>query len=150
MKAHKLSLCAFSKKIGFYIMILLIGLRVFHGSLAFAEEDFFAAPNAARFEERLERIRENVLGRMVDLVIQWRYAFVGIVIGIFILSVGMLAAGILKFKPFPDVDGDLVQARILLPQGTPLAKTEALVGRIVDAIHQVDEAEGRRIVIRER
>ncbi|CAB5125828.1 Cation/multidrug efflux pump [Olavius algarvensis associated proteobacterium Delta 3] len=105
-----------------------------------------------RFEERLERIRENVLGRMVDLVIQWRYAFVGIVIGIFILSVGMLAAGILKFKPFPDVDGDLVQARILLPQGTPLTKTEALVGRIVDAIYQVGEEfapaqpQGKRLI----
>jgi len=74
----------------------------------------------------------------VDVVIRWRYLFVGLVIGIFILSVGMLAAGILKFKPFPDVDGDLVQARILLPQGTPLAKTETLVGRLVDAIHQVD------------
>ena len=104
------------------------------------------------FEERLERFRERVLGAVVDRVIRWRYLFVGMVIGAFILSVGTLAAGILKFKAFPDVDGDLVQARILLPQGTPLATTETLVGRVVDAIHQVDrefspdQPEGMRLI----
>jgi peroxiredoxin len=54
MKAQKLYLYAFSKKIGLYIVVLLLGLGVFHGSPVFAEEDFFAAPNAARLEERLK------------------------------------------------------------------------------------------------
>ena len=96
-----------------------------------------------RFRERFEgwvaRIRERVLGRAVDWSIRWRYLFVGCVMGLFILSVGMMAAGILKFKAFPDTDGDVVQAKILLPQGTPLEKTTILVNRLTDALTEVDK-----------
>lgn len=104
------------------------------------------------FEGRLSQVRERVLGRAVDAVIEWRYLFVGLTVGAFILSVGMLPAGVLKFKPFPDVDGDLVQARILLPQGTPLSRTEAVVAQIVTAAGALDrefsprQPDGRHLV----
>jgi len=40
---------------------------------------------------------------------------------------------------FPDIDGDTVMARILLPQGTPLERTEAVVKELTDAIAKVNE-----------
>ncbi len=33
----------------------------------------------------------------------------------------------------------MIQARILLPQGTPLARTESVVDTVVEALHVVDE-----------
>jgi len=90
------------------------------------------------FDARIEILREKVVGRIVDRAVQWRYLFAGVTVAIFILSIGMMAAGKLKFKPFPDIDGDTVMARILLPQGTPLARTEAVVKGLTDAIAKVD------------
>ena len=52
----------------------------------------------------------------------------------------MLAAGHLKFRAFPDIEGDVVEARILLPQGTPLWRTESVVADVVAALERVNEA----------
>lgn len=93
-----------------------------------------------RFNSGIEWMRERMLGQLVDFAISWRYLIVGLTLAAFILSAGMLAAGFLKFRAFPDIDGDVVQARILLPQGTPLARTEAVVKRLTTAMDAVNEA----------
>ena len=101
-----------------------------------------AARSKGRFSRMMDRlidwIREKMLGRFVDLAVNWRYLFVGLVIFVFILSVAMIAGGHLKIKAFPDIDGDVLQARILLPQGTPLSHTEAIVEQITAAAEQVN------------
>ena len=51
----------------------------------------------------------------------------------------MPVGGKLKFVGFPDLDGDVVEARILLPQGTPLARTEQVVERMTRALERVNE-----------
>jgi len=83
--------------------------------------------------------RDKLLGRVVDLVVNWRYLFVGIVLFVFMLSIAMIAGGLLKIKAFPDIDGDVLQARILLPQGTPLVRTEQVVTKLVTAAKQINE-----------
>ena len=92
------------------------------------------------FDRRLEWVRDRVSGKAVDVCVQWRYLFIGSVIAIFLISFALLAAGQLKFRAFPDIDGDVIQARILLPQGTPLWRTESVVHRIVGALHGVNVA----------
>lgn len=82
--------------------------------------------------------RENVAGRAADLAIEWRYAAVGLTVFLLLGSIATIAGGILKFQAFPTLDGDVVQARVLLPQGTPLHRTEAIVERLVEAIGRVD------------
>ncbi len=90
------------------------------------------------FNNLIEKGRDRVLGKIVDLVISWRYLAVGVTLAALILSVGMFPAGKLKFQPFPDIDGDVIQARLLLPQGTPLQRTEAVVRRLIEALQNVD------------
>ncbi len=91
------------------------------------------------FERRLDWVRENLVGRAVDAVIAWRYLFVGGVLALMIATVAMLAGGVLKFRAFPDIEGDVMEARLLLPQGTPLERTEAVVDRLRAALRSVDE-----------
>ncbi len=91
-----------------------------------------------RFDDGIEWLRHEALGRVVDAVIQWRYLFLGIIIAVFLASAGMLAGGHLKRVPFPDIDGDSIEARLLLPQGTPLWHTEAVVDEIITALKRVD------------
>lgn len=91
------------------------------------------------FEEKLDYFREKTLGKAISFVIDKPYLFIGLVVALFIISVAMPIAGKLKFKPFPDIEGDVIEARLLLPQGTPLWRTEAIMTQIDDALKKVDE-----------
>lgn len=104
------------------------------------------------FEGKFERIREKVLGRAVDTVIRWRYLFIGGVFAVFFVSIGMVASGRVGFEAFPSIDGDVLQAGILLPQGTPLERTEEIANAVLDGLDTVNEEltplqpDGKRLV----
>jgi len=91
-----------------------------------------------RFDAGVEWVRENLVGRMADVAIRWRYLTVGLVLAVFLASIGMVAGRHIKFQAFPDIDGDVVECRLLLPQGTPLVRTEAVVTRLTAALRAVD------------
>ncbi len=105
-----------------------------------------------RFGTFVEHARENWVGRAVDAAMRQRYLFLGCVVALVIATVGMLAGGLVKFRAFPDVEGDVMQARVLMPQGTPLWRTELVVDRLSAALERVDEAfseqqpDGERLV----
>ena len=92
-----------------------------------------------RFETTIEFLREKVFGSLVDVLLRWRYAWVGSVFGIVLISIGMFVGGIVKFQAFPDLDGNVIVARILLPQGTPLSRTEQVVSEITGGIARVNK-----------
>jgi multidrug efflux pump subunit AcrB len=86
------------------------------------------------FNQLHQRIHDWVI-----LLIRFRYAFIGSVIGLFILSVSLLGSGIVKFSAFPDIEGDILQARILMPVGTSLAATEETVQRLNKSLIQLNQ-----------
>jgi HAE1 family hydrophobic/amphiphilic exporter-1 len=90
-----------------------------------------------KLEAGIEWLRDVPLARIIDLAIHWRYLTLGLVIMMFLYSVSMVAGGALKFRAFPSIEGDVVEARILLPQGTPLSRTADLVARISAAITDI-------------
>ncbi len=73
-------------------------------------------------------------GLLADTAVKYRYATLGGTMALLFFSISMLTSGILKFKAFPDLDGDLLEARILLPQGTPLERTEEVVSQVVTGL----------------
>lgn len=76
-----------------------------------------------------------VVGKIADLAIRLRYIVVGGAIALLIASVGLMASGTLKFKGFPDIEGNNLDARILMPQGTPLKRTEEVVDQLLDTLN---------------
>jgi multidrug efflux pump subunit AcrB len=92
------------------------------------------------FERRFLQLQENHFGPLIDRAVEYRYMTLGIVLMLLILSIAIPAGGMLKFVGFPDLDGDVVEARVLLPQGTPLARTEAIVDQITSALQRTDAA----------
>ena len=84
-------------------------------------------------------IRDRMLGRSVDAAVRYRYAFVGLLVGVCLGTVALVAGGYLKFQAFPDLEGDTIEARVLLPQGTPLWRTEEVVARLRQSLKKVDE-----------
>lgn len=97
------------------------------------------------FESGFGWLREAGVGRLVDAAVNWRYLTVGLVVMAFLVSLAMIAGGHLKFRAFPDLDGDVIDARILLPQGTPLARTEQVVARVEGALERVAAAFAPRL-----
>ena len=93
----------------------------------------------AAFDRGVERLRDEVAGRLVDGAVRWRYPFLGAVGALLLFSVAMLASGRIGFQAFPDIEGDVIEARLLLPQGTPLRRTESIVDSVVAALGRVND-----------
>ncbi|WP_323005056.1 efflux RND transporter permease subunit [Pseudorhodobacter sp.] len=92
----------------------------------------------ARVESAVDWTRENLVGPLVDTCIRWRYVVAGLSMTVLLISVAMLAGGYLKFTAFPELDGDTIVARVLLPQGTPLARTDEIVGQLEAGLEKVN------------
>ncbi|MEE2760409.1 MAG: efflux RND transporter permease subunit, partial [Pseudomonadota bacterium] len=106
------------------------------GSLRHTQE---APPPLIRrkLEAAIVWFRDRPLNEAVAWAIRWRYLTLGLVFMAFLFSVSMVVSGALKFRAFPDIEGDVVEARIQLPQGTPLARTADLVAVISTAITNI-------------
>ena len=80
-----------------------------------------------------DRLRDAV-ALAATRAMELRYLTVGVALAMLVSSVGLIATGAVKFKAFPDLEGNNLEARVLLPQGTPLAETERTVQELVDAL----------------
>jgi hydrophobic/amphiphilic exporter-1 (mainly G- bacteria), HAE1 family len=101
-----------------------------------------AAP-ASRFRQKFEalfdRFRENGFGPWLDRAVNHRYLTLGIIIMLMMFAIAMPAGGWIKFVGFPELDGDQLEARILLPQGTPLQRTETVVEQLSKVAQQLNQ-----------
>ncbi|CCN45133.1 putative Acriflavin resistance protein [Vibrio nigripulchritudo MADA3029] len=95
--------------------------------------------------ERFEHFRNTKLVTAVSKVVEWRYAFLGGVLATLLASIALIAGGVVKFVPFPDLDGDIAEARIILPPGASLSQTEAVVDKIVLAAEKLNEDWSERV-----
>ncbi|NQZ06775.1 MAG: efflux RND transporter permease subunit [Algicola sp.] len=84
-----------------------------------------------KFNAKFEEFRSTTLVSWAETCVINRYRFIGLVFLVFFASIALMAGGILKFKAFPDLDGDLVEVRLLLPPSTPLAETEKVVAKYI-------------------
>ncbi|MCB1358389.1 MAG: efflux RND transporter permease subunit [Maritimibacter sp.] len=106
---------------------------------------------ATRIEAGIGWLRDAT-GRLADRLIRARYAVVGLALAILFVAIAQIAGGTLKFTAFPEIDGDTIEARVLLPQGTPQERTDAVVASIVAGLDRVnarlapDQPEGADLV----
>ncbi len=94
----------------------------------------------AGFERRFERFRERRIGGLADLAIRWRYVVTGLTVATLIVTVGLMGGGYLKREAIPAMDGDVLEARILMPQGTPLERTSEVADLVISALTRVNAA----------
>ncbi len=104
------------------------------------------------FEQAFYNFREHKFGPLLDKAIHHRYLTLGLVIMLLIISIALPVGGKLKFVGFPETDGDIVEARLLLPQGTPLKITEQRVTKIQQGIENLNrqlsplQPDGKKLV----
>ena len=66
----------------------------------------------------------------LERALVWRYLTVATAISALILTFGAVAGGRVRFVFFPDIEGDVIAARITMPQGTSAEVTAGAVARI--------------------
>ena len=93
----------------------------------------------AGFERGFDRIRDRGLGRLVDGAVAWRCLVTGLTLAAMIVTVGLLRGGHVQREALPDIDGDVLEARILMPRGTPRQRTEEVAARVTAALDAVDQ-----------
>jgi len=98
-----------------------------------------------RIAGSLEYFSQTHYRRWIEWGIDNRYTTLAIAFAMMIVMAGMMASGRVVFQFFPSVSGNNVVARIVMPEGYPLAGTQAVVAQV-----QASAKETRRIVDAER
>jgi len=91
----------------------------------------------ARMTRLLESLAIDVYRPRLARVLEWRYATVAAGIAVLAVTLAIVATGRIRFSFFPPVEGDFVSARLTMPQGTPVAVTDAAVRELEAAAQEL-------------
>ncbi|QYJ85942.1 efflux RND transporter permease subunit [Shewanella mesophila] len=92
-----------------------------------------------KFLAKFEYFRNDQLVNLVTFMVRWRYVSVGAILGFLLISISLVVGGAIKFVPFPDLDGDIAEARIILPPGTSLSQTKGVVKHLIASAKRTGE-----------
>jgi multidrug efflux pump subunit AcrB len=109
----------------------------------------------SRMQDRVSGGLESFVARYyepaLERVLDWRYLAVAVAVGVMILTGSLFVSGRITFQFFPGVEGDRIYATLTLPQGTPLAATQAAVRQLeaaTDAVRERFAAQGEDDLVR--
>jgi multidrug efflux pump subunit AcrB len=90
------------------------------------------------FSEGLHHFVDDYYAPFLQKSLKRRYLTLSVFISALILSIGLLAGGILRFVFFPDIISDFLQVEVEMNEGTPAAQTHAAMRRIQHGLWEVD------------
>ncbi len=92
-----------------------------------------------RIAARLMTFRDKVVQPGVAFAARWRYATVGAALAFFIICLGLVQNGLVRFVFFPQIEGNNISVSVAMPEGTPFERTDAAVRLLVDKAYAVAE-----------
>ena len=95
------------------------------------------------FSEGLHHFVDRHYSPLLEKAIRRRYLTLSIFVAALIMSIGLLAGGVLRFVFFPDLQADFLQADVTMVEGTPPAKTFEALDRVQEALREVDREVSR-------
>jgi multidrug efflux pump subunit AcrB len=90
------------------------------------------------FSEGLHHVIDDHYAPFLRKALEHRYLTLSVFISMLILSIGLLAGGILRFVFFPDMTSDFLQVEVQMTEGTPPEKTHDALRQIQDALWTLD------------
>jgi multidrug efflux pump subunit AcrB len=91
------------------------------------------------FSRGLEDFVEHAYRPFLRVVLSARYAALGIFVALFVIVTAYVASGWIRFNFFPDVETDVVIARLKLAEGVSYDVTEAAINRIEAEAFNLDQ-----------
>jgi len=90
------------------------------------------------FSEGLHTFVDNHYSPFLVKCLQRRYLTLSVFISLLILTIGLLAGGVLRSVFFPDIAADFVQVDLLMNEGTPAARTHDAIRQLQDGLWELD------------
>jgi len=90
------------------------------------------------FSEGLHTFVDNYYSPFLAKCLKRRYLTFSVFISMLILSIGLLAGGILRSVFFPDITSDFLQVDLLMNEGTPAARTHEALRRVQEGLWKLD------------
>jgi multidrug efflux pump subunit AcrB len=81
----------------------------------------------------------KIYGRMLDVMLTHRYVALAGFASIFVVCVGLILGGHMKWNYWPKHYLDTVTVQLEMPLGTPAAETEKHLQRLIETGHQIRE-----------
>jgi multidrug efflux pump subunit AcrB len=83
-------------------------------------------------------------------MLRWRYLAIAAFLSLMIITTGLVAFGWIKSQFMPEVEGDVLSAKLEMAQGVPFAQTQEAVARLETAARQMEKdfvsQQGRSVV----
>jgi multidrug efflux pump subunit AcrB len=90
------------------------------------------------FSEGLHHFVDDVYAPFLNRALRHRYLTLSVFVSMLILSIGLIAGGILRTVFFPDLTSDFLQVQLEMNEGTPANHTHDALSRIQEALWEVD------------
>ena len=90
--------------------------------------------------DRLQMFIKNTYTPVLEWALKNRATTISIAISTFILSLGIVASGFLKFNFFPPLEADIVIATVEYPEGTPVSITKEGLERIEESAFKLKDS----------
>lgn len=98
------------------------------------------------FSRGLERFVEKYYRPFLQFALHNRYLVLSTFVALLISVFAAVGTGHVKFQFFPEVEADVVTAKLQLPKGVPFEDTQQAVERIEEAADQLEEAFGQKLI----
>jgi multidrug efflux pump subunit AcrB len=97
-----------------------------------------------RFGELVQRFIQGTYTRQLERAVRYRYVTLALAIALMLVAVGLFKGGFIRNIMMPEIEGDVVHARVTMPFGTPPEQTERHLRRMLAAAEGlIREYDGR-------
>ncbi|MDA7963509.1 efflux RND transporter permease subunit [Ruegeria sp.] len=125
------------------VLLITLALSLVEGFLILPHHLSHAGTTPGEHKNRraarwLEALKEGVVLPVASRLVRWRYLTAGSVVGVFILTIGLVASGTVKVIGFPATESDTVVARLSLTSGIARERTIETVDQLVAALDVVN------------
>ena len=98
----------------------------------------------ARFSEKFETIVKTGYGKMLSVLLSWRYTVFAVGLAMLLITFGYVKSGKMGMVLFPKVESDYAFCEIYLPYGTPESMVRQVENRMVASAQETVDENGKQ------
>jgi len=98
----------------------------------------------ARFSEKFEIFIKSVYGRILSVLLSWRYTVFALGVTLLLITFGYVKSGNMGMVLFPKVESDYAFCELYLPYGTPEGKVRQMETRLVASAQKTVDENGKQ------
>ncbi|HBE22281.1 MAG TPA: hypothetical protein DDW21_02240, partial [Verrucomicrobiales bacterium] len=91
------------------------------------------------FGDRLEDFVKRVYQPSLYRILRWRYVTITLFLAALLLTGALVGMGFIKSQFMPEVEGDVLSAKLEMAQGVPFAQTQEAIKKLENAAREMNQ-----------